>query len=318
MTRFLLQRLGLSLVTLFILSVIVFAAAQLLPGDVGRNILGPFADQHSVDTLNHQLGVDRPVLTQYASWIGHFFRGDMGTSYEYQGSKVASLLGPSLVNSLRLAAEAFVICIPLSIVGGVVAALKQGRLLDRVITISGLSLTAVPEFVTAIVLIIVFGVALKWLPVTATPPEGAGFLTTVKFLLLPAMALTMVLFGYIARIARAGTIEALDADYTRTAFLKGLTTPAVIGRHVLRNSLLPTIAVIATQVGYLIGGLVVVEKIFNYNGIGQRIYEAAQYKDMAMLESGVLVVGIVYLVATLFADIAYTFVNPRIRHAAAE
>jgi peptide/nickel transport system permease protein len=318
MIRFLLQRLGLSLITLFMLSVIVFATAQLLPGDVGRNILGPFADQRSVDLLNQQLGLDRPVTTQYADWIGDFFRGDMGQSLQYQGSSVASLLGPSLVNSLKLAAVAFVLVVPLSIVGGVFAALKQGRFADRSITITGLSLTAVPEFVTAIVLIVVFGVALDWLPVTATAPEGAGFLTQVKFLLLPALALVMVLFGYIARIARAGTIEALDADYTRTAYLKGLPTVTVIRRHVLRNALLPTIAVIATQTGYLIGGLVVIETIFNYNGIGQRIYTAAQNKDLTMLESGVLVVGIVYLVATLMADVLYTFVNPRIRHAVSE
>jgi peptide/nickel transport system permease protein len=318
MIRFLVRRIGLSLVTLFLLSVIVFTVSQLLPGDVGRNILGPFADERSVDLLNHQLGVDRPVATQYVDWISHFFRGDMGESLQYRGSSVASLLGPSLVNSLKLAALAFVLVVPLSIVGGVVAALKQGRLVDRAITITGLSLTAVPEFVTAIVLIIVFGLALGWLPVTATAPEGAGFLTQVKFLLLPALALVMVLFGYIARIARAGTIEALDADYTRTAYLKGLPTTTVIRRHVLRNSLLPTIAVIATQTGYLIGGLVVIETIFNYNGIGQRIYTAAQNKDVSMLESGVLVVGIVYLVATLAADVIYMFVNPRIRHAASE
>jgi peptide/nickel transport system permease protein len=242
----------------------------------------------------------------------------MGESLQYRGSSVASLLGPALVNSLKLAALAFVLVVPLSIVGGVVAALKQGRFVDRSITIVGLSLTAVPEFVTAIVLIIVFGLALGWLPVTATAPEGAGFLTQVKYLLLPAFALVMVLFGYIARIARAGTIEALDADYTRTAYLKGLSTATVIRRHVLRNSLLPTIAVIATQTGYLIGGLVVIETIFNYNGIGQRIYTAAQNKDLTMLESGVLIVGIVYLVATLAADVIYTLVNPRIRHAADE
>jgi peptide/nickel transport system permease protein len=316
--RFLLRRLGLSLITLFLLSVIVFAVAQLLPGDVARNILGPFADQRSVDLLDHQLGVDRPVTTQYVDWISHFFRGDMGESLQYRGSSVASLLGPSLVNSLKLAALAFVLVVPLSIVGGVVAALKQGRFVDRSITIVGLSLTAVPEFVTAIVLIIIFGLALGWLPVTATAPEGAGFFTQVEYLLLPAFALVMVLFGYIARIARAGTIEALDADYTRTAYLKGLSTATVIRRHVLRNSLLPTIAVIATQTGYLIGGLVVIETIFNYNGIGQRIYTAAQNKDLTMLESGVLIVGIVYLVATLAADVIYTLVNPRIRHAADE
>ena len=140
----------------------------------------------------------------------------------------------------------------------------------------------------------------------------------MQFLLLPAMALVMVLFGYIARMARAGTIEALDADYTRTAFLKGIPTRTVIRRHVLRNSLLPTIAVIATQTGYLIGGLVVIEKLFNYNGIGQRIYTAATNKDFTMLQSGVLVIGLVYLTATLIADILYSLLNPRIRHASAQ
>jgi peptide/nickel transport system permease protein len=128
----------------------------------------------------------------------------------------------------------------------------------------------------------------------------------------------MVLFGYIARMARAGTIEALDADYTRTAYLKGLPPAKVIRRHVLRNSLLPTIAVIATQMGYLIGGLLIIEKLFNYNGIGQRIYTAATSKDVTMLQSGVLIVGLVYLVATFVADLLYSLLNPRIRFASAE
>jgi peptide/nickel transport system permease protein len=317
MARFLLKRFALAIVTLFLLSVIAFAASQLLPGDVGRNVLGGFADQHSVDLLNHQLGVDRPVYTQYWDWISHFVRGDLGQSLEYKVS-VQSLLGPALRHSLKLAALAFLLVVPLSILGGVFAALRQGRLSDRAITLSGLSLTAVPEFVSAIVLIVVFGVALKWLPVTAQAPAGSGFFTQLKFLLLPAVALTMVLFGYIARMARAGTIEALDADYTRTAFLKGLSNATVLRKHVLRNALLPTIAVIASQTGYLIGGLVVIEKLFNYPGIGQRIYVAAQNKDFTMLESGVLVVGIVYLVATLIADILYSVLNPRIRYGAAE
>jgi peptide/nickel transport system permease protein len=317
MGRFLLKRLGLALITLVLLSVIVFAAAQLLPGDVGRNILGGFADQRSVDLLNHQLGVDRPIYTQYWDWISHFARGDLGTSLEYKVS-VSSLLGPSLTHSLKLAALAFVLVVPLSILGGVAAALRQGRLTDRTITISGLSLTAVPEFVTAIVLIVIFGVAFKLLPTTAQAPPGAGFFLQIKYLLLPALALVAVLFGYIARIARAGVIEALDADYTRTAYLKGLDTRTVMRRHVLRNALLPTIAVVATQTGYLIGGLVVIEKLFNYPGIGQRIYVAAQNKDFTLLESGVLVVGIVYLVATLIADTLYSLLNPRIRYGAAE
>jgi peptide/nickel transport system permease protein len=167
-------------------------------------------------------------------------------------------------------------------------------------------------------MIMIFGLWLDVLPVTAQAPEGAGFFTQVEYLLLPALCLVFVLFGYIARMARAGTIEALDADYTRTAFLKGLPRRTVIRRHVLRNSLLPTIAVVATQVGYLIGGLVAIELIFNYNGIGQLIFRAAQKRDFPLLESAVLVVGIVYLVATLLADLLYSVVNPRIRLTASE
>ncbi|HEX9599431.1 MAG TPA: ABC transporter permease [Gaiellaceae bacterium] len=317
MARFVAKRLALSVVTLFILSVIVFAAAQLLPGNVGRNVLGPFADQASVDLLNHQVGADRPVLVQYTAWIWKFVQGDMGQSLQYR-VPVWSLLSDSLVNSLKLAAEAFALVVPLSILGGVAAALRQGRLADRAITITGLSLTAIPEFVSAIFLIVAFGVFVKWLPVNAQWPEGTGILGQMKYLLLPSLALVMVLFGYIARMARAGTIEALSADYTRTAYLKGLGTPTVIRRHVLRNALLPTIAVIATQTGYLIGGLLVIEKLFNYNGIGQRIYIAAQNKDVTMLQSGVLLVGIVYLVATFVADLLYSVLNPRIRFGSTE
>ena len=317
MARFVAKRLALSIVTLFILSVIVFSAAQLLPGNVGRNVLGPFASQQSVDQLNHQVGADRPVVVQYADWIWKFVHGNMGESLQYQ-VPVWSLLSDSLVNSLKLAAEAFALVVPLSILGGVVAAMRQGLLTGRAITITGLSLTAVPEFVSAIFLIVAFGVFLKWLPVNAQWPAGTGIFGQMKYLLLPSLALVMVLFGYIARMARAGTIEALAADYTRTAYLKGLPAPTVIRRHVLRNSLLPTIAVIATQTGYLIGGLLVIEKLFNYNGIGQRIYLAAQNKDVTMLQSGVLLVGIVYLVATFLADLLYSVLNPRIRLGSAE
>ena len=306
-----------ALITLLLLSIVVFAAAQLLPGDIGRNVLGPFASQEQVDQLNKELGVDRPLVSQYWDWISHFVRGDLGESLQYQ-IPVADLLGPALVNSLKLAALAFVLVVPLSIVGGTIAGLRRGRLTDRVITVGGLSLTAVPEFVTAIVLILIFGITLQWLPVSATAPPGAGIATQIEYLLLPSFALVAVLFGYIARITRASVIESADSDYARTAHLKGLAPGRVVGEHVLRNSLLPTIAVVATQVGYLIGGLIVIEKLFNYNGIGQRIYVAAQNKDFPMLQSGVLIIGIVYLVATLVADLLYSVFNPRIRYGAVE
>ena len=312
MTVFLLKRLGLALVTLVLLSIIIFFVGQVLPGNPGRAILGPFASQHAVNALNKSLGVDRPLLTQYWSWVSDFVRGNMGTSYQYQ-SPVRPFVVTALGHSLKLAAVAFVIVVPLAILGGVVAALHVGKGTDRFISVFGLSFSTVPEFVSGIVLIVVFAIWLKVLPVTAAWPAGASFATQLRYLLLPAIPLVLVLFGYIARMARAGTVEALDSDYVRTATLKGLPRRVVIFRHVLRNSLLPTITVVATQCGYLIGGLVVVETLFNYDGLGRLIFTAATDKDFPMLEAGILVIGVVYLVATIIADVLQTLLNPRVR-----
>lgn len=301
-----------SLVTLWLLSVIVFVGGQVLPGNVGRAILGPFADQASVEALNHEMGTDRPVLVQYADWIGGILHGDLGASYAYR-APVGDFLGPALLNSGKLALVAFALVVPLGIIGGVVAALYADRAADRIITVGGLSAAIVPEFVSGIVLIVVFGVWLGWLPISAAPPRGSGPLVQLWHLIMPAMTLVLILFGYIARMARSGMIEALDADYTRTAVLKGLRRGTVIRRHVLRNALLPTISVIATQTAYLIGGLVVIETLFHYQGIGSLIYTAANKKDFPVLEAAVLAVGVVFTVATLLADLLYTVLNPRIR-----
>jgi peptide/nickel transport system permease protein len=309
---FLLRRLGLMVLTLWIVTLIVFLAGQVLPGDPGRAILGNLASEQSVQALDHQLGVDRPLLTRYFSWVGGLFHGDMGNSYAYR-TAVEPFIRAALINSVKLAVLAFVIVVPLSILGGVVSALFVGRWADRVISITGLSLATIPEFVSGSVLIVIFGVELKWLPVSASAGAGASDLEQFKHLILPAIPLVFVLFGYIARMARAGTIEALNSDYTRTATLKGLPRSTVIRRHVLRNSLLPTITVIATQTGYLIGGLVVVEDLFNYQGIGNLIYKAAVGKDFPMLDAGVLVIGVVYVLATLAADLLLMWLNPRLR-----
>jgi peptide/nickel transport system permease protein len=317
MRRFLLTRLGLAAITLFLLSVLVFVGANLLPGNVARRKLGNLADQAAVDQLNHQLGTDKPILVQYWNWVSDLLHGDLGTSLSYN-LPVSELVGPALLHSLKLAAFAFVMVVPLAILGGVLAALKRDKLTDRIITVGGLSLAVVPEFVTGIMLILVFGLWLDLFPVSANAPDGSNILTQLKYLFLPALTLVIVLFGYISRITRAGTIEALDADYTRTAALKGLPRRVVIRRHVLRNSLLPTIAVVATQTGYLIGGLVVIETLFNYPGMGRLIFTAANAKDFPLLASSVLIVGIVFLVATLLADLAYSLLNPRIRYATAE
>jgi peptide/nickel transport system permease protein len=313
MTAFVLKRLGLALITLWLLSVIVFVLGQVLPSDPGRSVLGPLAAPSAVRALDHQLGVDKPLLTQYWNWITNF----PGTSTQYQ-APIGPILGPALLRSLKLGLLAFVIVVPLGLLGGIVSALKVGTPTDRTISIVGQSVLTVPEFVSGIILLVVFSIALGWLPVTATAPSGSGFFTQLKYLILPVIPLVLILFGYIARMARAGTVEALDSDYARTATLKGLPRGVMIRRHVLRNSLLPTITVIATQTGYLIGGLVVVETLFRYNGIGLLTYNAANQHDIPMLEACVLTIGVLYMVVTLIADIGFSLLNPRIRLQAAE
>jgi peptide/nickel transport system permease protein len=310
--KFLARRALLSLITLAILSVVVFLGGQLLPGDVGRAVLGPLADARAVALFNHQVGVDRPLVIQYWDWIRHFVVGDMGRSFTFR-APVAPFVGAALVNSLKLAALAFVLVVPLGIAGGVWAALRVGRWSDRGLVLLGQSLGVVPEFISSIVLILIFGVWLHWLPMSADWPEGAGPLTQLKYLILPALPLVLVFFGYIARVARAGTVEALDADYTRTAILKGLPMSTVMRRHVLRNALLPTITVVASLLGYLAGGLVVIETLFHYRGIGALIYSAARAKDFPMLEAGVLTVGAVYAIASVLADLLSAALNPRLR-----
>jgi peptide/nickel transport system permease protein len=312
-TRYILKRLGLALITLWILSVIVFFAGQVLPGDPGRSVLGPLAAPSAVKALDHQLGVDKPVTTQYIHWISHF----PGTSQQFS-APIGPLLTSALGRSLKLAVLAFIIVVPLAIVAGVIAALNVGKPIDRVISVLGLSATTVPEFVSGIILILVFAIGLKVLPITATAPPGSGFFTSLKYLILPAIPLVLILFGYIMRMARVGTIEALDSDYARTATLKGLPREVMIRRHVLRNSLMPTITVVATQTGYLIGGLVVVETLFRYQGVGSLIVTAATNKDFPMLEAGVLTIGVVYMLVTLAADVLFSVLNPRIRLGAAE
>ena len=313
MLRYVAHRLALGLVSLLLLSMMVFAAAQVLPGNPGRLVLGREATAEAVEQFNHSLGIDRPLPVRYLDWLSDAVRGDFGANYS-DGRPVTDDLVPALQRSLFLAVYAFVLCIPISILAGVIAALRRGRLSDRVITVGGLSLAVIPEFVLGAILVTLLGPAwLNWFPGIAGALIDASFATKLDSLFLPALALALVLFGYIARMARAGTMEALDADFTRTATLKGLRRRDVLTRHVLRNGLLPTIAVISTQVGYLFGGIVAIEKLFGYPGIGFLTLTAAQIKNFPMLLACTLVLGIVYFIATLTGDLLTAALNPRVR-----
>lgn len=311
MARYILKRLGLSAITLVLVSFAVFAAAEVLPGDVARTILGPYASRQQVDDLNHKLGTDQPLVKRYFTWSGNFIKGDWGES-PIQRVEVRPLVLDRLKNSLVLGAFALLLIIPISVLLGVIAALNYGKPLDRVITITGLSFVALPEFVVGVIMIVIFAVQLGWLPVSSRVPH-ADPVDIVRQCLLPSIPLMFVLFGYISRMARAGTIEALRSNYTRTAVLKGLPQRTVIFRHVLRNSLLPTITVVSVQVGYLVGGLVVVETLFSYPGIGQLILNAATGHDLPTLEAAVLMIALIYMIANFVADVLYALLNPRLR-----
>ncbi len=219
----------------------------------------------------------------------------------------------ALGNSLLLAGFALVLIVPTSIALGVFAGLRRDSFLDRGITVSTLSMTVIPEFVSGVVLLYVFAVWLKWLPVNAMPPDGSPFVSRFYYLILPAIPLMFLELGYIARMARVGTVQVLAMPYIRTAVLKGLPRRRVIGGHVLRNAMVPTVTVIGSQVGWLIGGLVVVEVLFAYPGIGQLMVEAAKRNDIPLLEASVLMVAIIYMISNLIADIVVALLSPRIR-----
>jgi peptide/nickel transport system permease protein len=311
MTRYILKRLGLTVITLVIVSFVVFAASQLLPGDVGRTILGPYASQQQVDALDKSLGNDKPLPVRYWNWASDFVKGDWGVS-PVQNVEVRPLVLGRLKNSLYLGAFAMVLIVPFSIFMGIVAALNYGKTADRAISVIGLSFIALPEFVIGVILIVVFAVQLGWFPTSSQVP-GTNPVDWFRQLLLPAIPIMFVLFGYISRMARTGTVDALQANYTRTAILKGLPRRHVVSRHVVRNSMLPTITVVSVQVGYLVGGLLVVETLFAYPGIGQLTLESANGHDLPTLEACVLMIAIIYCFANLIADLAYGILNPRVR-----
>jgi peptide/nickel transport system permease protein len=312
MLRLIGRRLLLMVPTLILASILIFALAEVLPGDVGRSILGIYASEADVAALNHQLGADRPLVVRYAAWAGKFVTGDWGESPILK-IPVRPTVVAALWNSLILAGFALVLIVPTSIALGVFSGLRRDSALDRTITVSTLSMTVIPEFVSGVVLLYVFAVWLKWLPISAMPPDGSPFYDRFYYLILPAIPLMFLELGYIARMARVGTVQVLAMPYIRTAVLKGVPRSRVIFGHVLRNAMVPTVTVIGSQVGWLIGGLVVIETLFVYPGIGKVMVDAALSHDVPMLEASVLLVAIIYMVSNLIADIVVALLNPRIR-----
>ncbi len=313
MVRFITRRLLLSIVTLFIILLVVFSLTRVFPSDPARQLAGPFAPQERVDSLTASLGLDDPLPTQFGRLLLDVVTLDFGESFSQPGVRVLDLVRPALWNSAKLVGLSLLLTLPISIFGGIVAARKKDSGIDRSIVSFGLASASIPDFVSGVLLQFIIGVQLGWLPATANAPVNAGFFGEMKYILLPAIAILFVYFGYIARITRAGAVTALESDYTRTAFMKGLNTNQVVRKHVLKNALQPTVAVTGTQMGYLFGGLVGLERVFNYPGLGNLILKAATAPDFPLLQASVVAVAIIFMLATLASDLIIAWMNPRAR-----
>lgn len=303
---------------LLVVSVLVFWLVQVVPGDPGRNALGPYATAEQVQAWNLEHGVTGGFVERYLGWLGGFVTGDWGQSIIYS-QPVTELVLPRLVNSMLLGALAFALLVPIAIGLGAAQAYREGTRTDRALTTVFMSLAAVPEFVIGVLLLIVFAVVLAWVPVqSAGDATSADPLLRLRSMLLPAITLAAGYLAIVARMVRTGVIDTLGAQYHRTAVLKGLTRGQVLRRHVVRNALIPTISLLGIYLGALLGGSAIVETLFGYPGLGALLVTATEKKDVFLLEAGVMVTGAVSLIALLATDLAFVIVDPRIRFEGAE
>jgi peptide/nickel transport system permease protein len=310
---FILRRLLLGIVVLILVSILVFLATQALPGDPARAILGRSATPASLAALRRQLHLDQPVFRQYWTWVTGLLHGNLGRSLAAQ-EPVTTLLSPRLVNSGVLVALAAVLSIPLSIAIGAWAAFRREKIFDTASSGLLLVLAALPEFVVAVVLVILLATTVfHVLPAISTVPPGSRPWNNWTALVLPTLTLVIAVAPYVARIMRASMVEVLESDYVEMARLKGLPERTVVLRHALPNALGPVFQVIALNLAYLAGGIIVVEYVFNYTGIGSAIQEAVINHDLPVIQALAMLIAAVYVALNLLADVATILVTPRLR-----
>jgi len=312
MALYLLRRLGLILLTIFMSSVVVFTVTQLLPNDVARLMLGQFATETAIENLREELGLNAPFYTQYINWAIDFISGDWGVSYVSR-LDVYPMVMSRLINSARLALLIIIIYVPLGIFLGVLAALKKDKIVDIVISSLSMAAVSIPVFVTALLLVPVLSHYLNWLPPNSSIAPDSSFKDSLPYLIMPAIAVSLTSVGYIARMTRAGTIDVLKTDYVRAAYLKGLPHRQVLIRHVLRNALLPTITVVAMSTAIMVGGMVVIEMVFGYPGMGRLLVYSIRNQDLPLIQAISMIIILILTLSNLLADILYSILNPRIR-----
>lgn len=313
MARFVVTRMGTLILTVLFVSFFIFVVVEVLSdASVCRRLLGQFATDEQVQACHIRLGLDRPWPVRYVEFLGKAVRLDFGVS-TIASARVIDVIVPRLGNTLLLAGISFMVVMPVALALGIFAALREGKPFDHIVSVSSLTATSIPEIASGIFLLTIFAGWLGWLPAATVIPQGESLLSNPRFFVLPVLTVTFVLLGYVVRIMRASLLEVLDEGYIRAATLKGLSRPKVVVRHALRNALMAPIAVMMLHVNYLIGGLVVVESIFGYPGLGRFLLQAAVARDVFAVEGAALVLVMVAVLSQLFADVIYSYLNPRIR-----
>ncbi len=311
MLAFFLKRLASLLFTMLVVSALVFAAFEFTPGQVATKILGPFSTQDQRDRLMEELGLHRPVYERYLEWLGNVLTGDLGYSTLYK-VPVNDIIWDRLGNTLFLAMIAFAVMVPLSILLGISAGMREGSKLDRTISVGSIVTTSVPEFASGVFLASIFVIGLGWLPGTATLDQGAGWPIAAQ-LVLPVAVIVLYDLGYVVRMVRASMVEVMTRPYIRTAVLKGLTFRDVILKHALRNAMIAPFTVILLQINYMITGVVVVEAVFAYPGFGRMLLDSALSQDVATVQAASLFAVLVSVSTQIAGDLGYMMLNPRIR-----
>ena len=312
LVRLLLERLALGLLTLLAVSALLYIGTEMLPGDVASALLGQQATPEALAVIRQSLGLERPASLRFLEWLIGIFHGDLGKSLA-SGRPIAADILPRLGNTFFLASYAAVIAVPVSVGLGIVAAIREGGIVDRLASTFTLVTISVPEFFVGYILIVVFAVQLGWLPSLATVHSGMTLGARLEATALPALTLVLVVVAHMMRMTRAAILAQMSSPYIEMAHLKGLSGPEVVLRHALPNAAAPIIAVIALNLAYLVVGVVVVEVVFVYPGIGQLMVDAVSKRDLPTVQACGLVFASVYVVLNTFADIAAILINPRLR-----
>jgi peptide/nickel transport system permease protein len=314
MLALIIRRLVLGLVALWVISMLVFTATEVLPGDVATAILGNQTTEEARAALTAELGLDRPAYERYLAWLNGFLRGDLGTSLA-TGTPVARIVGLRITNTLMLAVATAILAVPLSLGLGLLAAAYPNNIVDKSLTLGSLLVISLPEFVVGLLLTLLLAVRLKLLPAVVTNPDFTSLTGLLRSLALPALTLLASVQAHMIRMTRAAVLDTMRRPYIEMALLKGASKGHLILRHALPNALAPIVNVVALNLGYLVSGVVIVEVVFTYPGLGRLMVDAVSARDIPIVQATAMIFCAVYVFLTLAADVITVLTNPRLRHA---